>query len=101
MISYHLILIGAAMTDDALSAPACRAARGLLEWSVRDLCAAAGVSPNTVGRLEAGSGIGPEPTARISGAFTAHGVELLGDDRPGARVSDPERFAQAVATKRS
>ena len=86
---------------ETLSGPACRAARGLLEWNVRDLCSAASVSPNTVGRLEAGKGIGPDPSARILGAFAAHGVQLLADGRPGARVSDPERFAQSVATKRS
>lgn len=86
---------------ETLSGPACRAARGLLEWNVRDLCSAASVSPNTVGRLEAGKGIGPDPSARISGAFTAHGVELLGDGRPGARVSDPAVFDKASVTKRS
>lgn len=70
-----------------LSPIASRAARGILQWSVRDLCTAAAVSPNTVGRLEAGDGVGPEPTARIAGAFAKAGVELLGDGRPGARLT--------------
>jgi len=80
--------MGARMTDN-LSAIASRAARGILQWSVRDLCREAGVSPNTVGRLESGSGIGPEPTARISKAFADHSVELLDGGRPGARMTRP------------
>ncbi len=71
---------------DSLTAIASRAARGILEWSVRDLCREAGVSPNTVGRLESGAGIGPAPTQRIAQAFADHGVELLGDGKPGARL---------------
>ena len=74
------------MTDH-ISPSACRAARGILEWSVRDLCREAGVSPNTVGRLESGAGIGPEPTARIAKAFADGGIELLNDGRPGARMA--------------
>lgn len=76
------------MTDH-LSAPASRAARGILQWSVRDLCREAGVSPNTVGRLESGIAIGPEPTERIAKAFADHGIELLGGGLCGARMSRP------------
>lgn len=74
---------------DTLSAISSRAGRAILEWSVRDLCREAGVSPNTVGRLESGSGIGTEPTQRIAEAFGAHGVELLGGGKPGARLARP------------
>lgn len=81
--------------DDILTAYSSRAARGLLQWSVRDLCAAAGVSPNTVGRLEAGEKIGQHPTDRIVRAFSTHGVELLAEGRPGARVRDPEQFPRS------
>lgn len=77
--------MGPPMTNN-LSAIGSRAARGILEWSVRDLCREAGVSPNTVGRLESGAGIGPEPTQRIAQAFADHGVELMGDGKPGARL---------------
>lgn len=66
---------------------AIRAGRAILKWTVRDLAAAAGVSPNTVNQAE----MGKRPTrkstaAKIAAAFEARGVELLDGDAPGARV---------------
>ncbi len=87
-LSYRVVSTVAALMTDQLSTVACRAARAILRWSAKDLCRAAGVSATTVSRLEAGDGIGPEPTARITSAFAKAGVELLGDGRPGARRSD-------------
>jgi transcriptional regulator with XRE-family HTH domain len=69
-----------------LTGEGCRAARAILNWSVRDLLRAAGVSPNTVNKVESGGIIGAEAAGRIAAAFEAHGVEILGDDRPGARL---------------
>lgn len=70
-----------------VSPEACRAARAILQWSAKDLCREASVSPNTVGRLESGAGIGPEPSARIAQAFTDQGIELLAEGKPGARLA--------------
>lgn len=78
------------MTTEAITGPACRAARALLRWSVRDLVSAAGVSPNTVGRLEADGSIGEEPSRRIADAFASAGVDVFGPAQPGARLQQPQ-----------
>lgn len=72
-----------------LSAESCRAARALLDWSAKDLCREAKVSPNTVVKLEAGEGVREAPKARIIEAFERHGIELLNGSFPGARLKKP------------
>lgn len=75
------------MSDNApLSAPACRAARALLGWSQADLVTKAGVSPNTVAKVEAGEEVRASTAARLMAAFEAAGVELLNGGSPGARM---------------
>lgn len=69
-----------------LTAPACRAARALLGWSMRDLRAKAGVSLPTIQAIEAGGDFRASTADKIMAAFAAHGVELLNGDRPGARM---------------
>lgn len=72
--------------NSPLSAPACRAARALLGWSQADLVAKAGVSPNTVAKVEAGERVRASTAARLLAAFAAAGVELLNGGAPGARM---------------
>jgi PAS domain S-box-containing protein len=68
-----------------------RAARGLLNWSVRDLSQASGVSPSVIRRLEE---FNAAPSAReermgdIQAAFEASGVEFLfpSDGKPAVRL---------------
>jgi len=69
-----------------LTDAACRAARGLLNWTVRDLMREAGVSPNTVTALESGKGVRPETEAKIIAAFERHAVEITNGDGTGARL---------------
>ena len=69
-----------------LTAAACRAARGLLGWTVRDLMREAGVSPNTVTALEGGGAVRPETEAKIVAAFERHRVEITNGDGTGARL---------------
>lgn len=68
---------------------ACRAARALLRWSMRDLAKAAGVALETVLRVEQGGGVfKPETLAKLCGAFAAEGVNLVVEpDRSGAIMS--------------
>lgn len=72
----------------ALTPQACRAARGLLNWSIRDLMREAGVSPNTVTALEAGKDLRPETAAKIVEAFARHQVEITNGDGTGARLKN-------------
>lgn len=69
-----------------LTPAACRAARALLNWTVRDLMREAGVSPNTVTGLEGGQVVRPETEAKVVAAFAAHGVEITNGDGTGARL---------------
>ena len=61
-----------------LNPQACRAARALLRWSMRDLAKAAGVSLETVLRVEQGGGtFKPETLTKLRTAFAAEGVDLI------------------------
>lgn len=61
-----------------LTPEACRAARALLGWSIRDLASAAGVSPTTVLALEqGGASARPETLTKICDSFAAKGVSLI------------------------
>lgn len=71
-----------------LTAAACRAARALLGWTVRDLMREAGVSPNTVTALEGGGIVRPETETKITTAFARHSVEITNGDGTGARLRE-------------
>jgi transcriptional regulator with XRE-family HTH domain len=72
-----------------LTAPASRAARALLGWSMRDLAREAGVSLPTVQRIEADGDLRVSTSEKVIATFAAHGVEILNGDRPGARMKSP------------
>ena len=64
-----------------------RAARGLLNWSVRRLAESAGVHRNTVSNIETGRFRGEEPTLdAIRVALEQAGVEFTNGDQPGVRL---------------
>ena len=69
-----------------LTAPACRAARALLGWSMRDLRERAGVSLPTIQAIEAGGDFRASTADKIMDAFNTEGVEILNGDAPGARM---------------
>lgn len=73
----------------ALTSAQIRAARGLLNWSVRELAEAAGVSPMTVKRLEAGGPdlVREDSVLRIRRALEAASVEFVfaAGAKPGVR----------------
>jgi len=67
-----------------------RAARGLLNWSQRQLAEESGVSVETIKRLESMDGA-LESTrvatiTAIQKAFTAEGVEFTNGDEPGVKM---------------
>ncbi len=74
-----------------LSAPQCRAARALLDWTQAGLAARAGVSPGTVRGFEAGRhALHRATAAAIRQALEAAGVVFLD---PGAEGGEGVRRA--------
>jgi hypothetical protein len=55
----------------------CRAARGLLDMTVKELVARARVAPDTIVRLESGREMKPRTADAIRMALEAGGVEFL------------------------
>ena len=74
-----------------ISASQSRMARAALNLGVRDVAVAAGVSTNTITRLERGEELLPRTVADIRAAFEAAGVIFLNDGQsidggPGVRL---------------
>ena len=64
-----------------------RAARGLLNWTVRDLAERAGVHRNTVTNIETGRyGGSADAISAIIAAFKESGVEFIPENGGGAGV---------------
>ena len=65
-----------------------RAARGLLNWTVRELADNANVHRNTVTNIETGRYAGdPETLSAIQRALERAGVEFTNGKRPGVRLN--------------
>lgn len=64
----------------------CRMARVAVGWGVRDLAKAAGVSVDTVSRLEKGEILLPRTVGAIQSALEAAGVEFIAENGGGAGV---------------
>ena len=69
-----------------LTPEACRGARGMLKWSVRELALAAGVSPTTINQLENGRDFHGGTEGKIKAALEAQGVEITNGDGTGVRL---------------
>jgi len=67
----------------------CKMARAALGWGVRDLAKVAGVSVDTVSRLERGEDLLPRTLAAVRSAIEAAGVEFIAENGggPGVRIS--------------
>jgi transcriptional regulator with XRE-family HTH domain len=64
---------------------ASRAARGLLNWSLKDLAEKAGVAFTTISQFERGRPAYGSTAEKIAAAFVAEGVDLVADEeRTGA-----------------
>lgn len=68
-----------------LTPEACRAARALLGWGVRDLAAKVGLGFDSISAFENGRPLRAANADKIVAAFDAAGVEILNGDAPGAR----------------
>jgi transcriptional regulator with XRE-family HTH domain len=64
-----------------------RMARAALRWGVRELAERAGVTANTVTRIENGSDAKQSTMDALQSALEAGGVEFTNGERPGVRMS--------------
>lgn len=69
-----------------LTPEACRAARGILKWSVRDLAEHAAIAFSTVHLFEKGETVREDSKAKMVAAFAAKHVEITNGDGTGARL---------------
>ena len=74
-----------------LTPEACRAARAILKWSIRDLAEQAGIAFSTVHLFEKGEAVREESRAKIVAAFAAHHVEITNGVGTGARLLNVAR----------
>ena len=64
----------------------CRMARAALDWTVRDLADRAGVSHDTIVRIEGGQTLKDSTIAKVRAAFEAEHIEFTNGARPGVRI---------------
>jgi transcriptional regulator with XRE-family HTH domain len=69
-----------------LTPEACRAARAILQWSMRDLAERSGVKHTTIHAIENGSKPRAATEAKLVAAFEAAGVEITNGTGTGARL---------------
>jgi transcriptional regulator with XRE-family HTH domain len=66
-----------------------RAARALLDWTVRELAEQADVHRNTITRAETDATAHGHAVAQVVLTLEAAGVEFTNGDRPGVRLRSP------------
>src|ERR1700693_217183 len=64
-----------------------RMARAAVGWGVRELAERAGVTANTVTRIENGADAKQSTMDRLQGALEEAGVAFTNGDQPGVRLS--------------
>ena len=64
-----------------------RMARAAVGWGVRELAEKAGVTANTVTRIENGADAKQSTMDRLQHALEAAGVEFTNGDQPGVRLT--------------
>jgi DNA-binding XRE family transcriptional regulator len=73
-------------TISAISSPQCRAARGLVGWSLDDLASASEVAKRTLVSFESGSACRSSTVQAIRTSLEAAGVEFISENGGGAGV---------------
>src|SRR5262249_50338400 len=73
-----------------------RMARAAVGWGVRELAREAGVTANTVTRIENGADAKQSTMDRLQRALEAAGIEFTNGDQPGVRLT---KAAGAQSTK--
>jgi transcriptional regulator with XRE-family HTH domain len=65
-------------------------ARAALNWTVRDLAEKAGVSHDTIVRIEGGQMLKDSTIAKVRSAFEAEHIEFTNGRSPGVRIHFPD-----------
>ena len=86
-----------------------RMARAAVGWGVRELAKKAGITANTVTRIENGADAKQSTINRLQSALEAAGVEFTNGDQPGvrltraaaARVAEPASASTATLTAKA
>jgi transcriptional regulator with XRE-family HTH domain len=71
-------------------------ARAAVGWGVRDLAEHAGVTANTVTRIENGSDAKASTLDALQRVLQAAGVEFINGDQPGVRLKAKGRGGMSV-----
>ena len=77
-----------------------RMARAAVGWGVRELAERAGITANTVTRIENGADAKQSTMDRLQGALEAAGVEFTNGDQPGVRLARPLPLAPKKPPRR-
>ena len=81
------------VSSNDISSQQCRMARVALSWGVRDLAKSAGVSPDTIARLEHGEQLKGTTLQAVRNAFEAAGIEFIPENGGGPGVRAPKSKA--------
>jgi transcriptional regulator with XRE-family HTH domain len=73
-----------------------RMARAAVGWSVRVLAEKAGITANTVSRIELGADAKQSTIEALQRALEAAGIEFTNGDKPGVRLAVDPGAAPAV-----
>jgi DNA-binding XRE family transcriptional regulator len=76
----------------------CRMARAALGFTVRELAEKAGVSHDTIVRIEAGGTLKDSTVAKVRATFEAAGVEFTDGNQPGVKIKTPDGTIVAPAS---
>ena len=77
-----------------------RMARAAVGWGVRELAERAGITANTVTRIENGADAKQSTMDRLQGALEAAGVEFTNGDQPGVRLGKAAAASSEKAPRR-
>jgi transcriptional regulator with XRE-family HTH domain len=65
-------------------------ARAALDWTVRELADRAGVSHDTIVRIEGGQTLKESTITKVRAAFEAERIEFTNGNSPGVRIRGPD-----------
>ena len=76
-----------------------RMARAAVGWGVRELAKRAGLTANTVTRIENGADAKQSTIDKLQHVLELAGVEFTNGDRPGVRMKEPEAWSEEAGTE--